>query len=141
MKIFIRLRSNSPRGLHPRSRMFATAGFQTIMNANFEDFKTLDIRVGKIVKVEDFPEARKPLYKITADFGKEIGIKHSAVGATHHYKKDQLQDKLILGLVNMRPKKIGPFTSEFLTLGVSDEEGKCILVVPDKETFLGAKLY
>jgi tRNA-binding protein len=130
--------------------MFATAGFQTIMDANFEDFKSLDIRVGRIVSVEDFPEARKPLYKITADFGKEIGIKHSAVGVTHHYKKEQLQDKLILGLVNMPPKKIGPFTlhqngagftSEFLTLGVSDEEGKCILVVPDKKVFLGAKLY
>jgi len=109
--------------------------------ATFEDFQALDIRVGKIIEVSDFPEARKPLYKITADFGREIGIKHSSVGATHHYKKAQLQDKLILGLVNMSPKKIGPFTSEFLTLGVSDEEGKCILVVPDKETFLGAKLY
>ena len=109
--------------------------------ATFEDFQTLDIRVGRIVSVEDFPEARKPLYKITADFGKEIGIKHSAVGATHHYKKDQLQNKLILGLVNMPPKKIGPFFSEFLTLGVSDEEGKCILVSPDKNVSLGAKLY
>src|SRR3989338_9150605 len=109
--------------------------------AAFEDFQSLDIRIGKIIEVVDFPEVRKPLYKITADFGKEIGIKHSAVGATHYYKKEQLQDKLILGLVNMPLKNIGPFTSEFLTLGVSDEEGKCILVVPDKNAFLGAKLY
>jgi len=109
--------------------------------ATFEDFQALDIRVGKIIAVEDFPEARKPLYKISVDFGKEIGIKHSAVGATHHYKKEQLQDKLILGLINMPPKKIGPFLSEFLTLGVSDEENMCILVVPDKKVFLGAKLY
>lgn len=109
--------------------------------ATFEDFQTLDIRVGKIIAVEDFPEARKPLYKITADFGKEIGIKHSAFGATHHYVKVQLQDKLILGLVNMPPKRIGPFMSEFLTLGISDEEGKCILISPDKKVFLGAKLY
>lgn len=109
--------------------------------AKFEDFQKIDIRVGRIVNVEDFPEAKKPLYKITADFGREIGIKHSAVGATHYYTKEQLQNKLILGLVNMQPKKIGPFTSEFLTLGVSDKEGKCILVVPDKETFLGARLY
>jgi tRNA-binding protein len=109
--------------------------------ATFEDFQKLDIRVGKIISVQDFPEALKPLYKITADFGKDIGIKHSAVGATHHYTKEQLQDKLILGLINMPPKRIGPFTSEFLTLGVSDEEGKCILVVPDKNIFLGAKLY
>jgi tRNA-binding protein len=109
--------------------------------ATFEDFLSLDIRVGKIVKVEDFPEARKPLYKITADFGKEIGIKHSAVGATHNYTKEDLQDKQILGLVNMPPKKIGPFFSEFLTLGVSDDEGKCIFIVPDKNVSLGAKLY
>lgn len=109
--------------------------------ATFENFQQLDIRVGKIVAVEDFPEARKPLYKITADFGKEIGTKHSAVGATHHYSKEDLKNKLILGLVNMPPKRIGPFLSKFLTLGVSDEEGKCILVVPDKRIFLGAKLY
>ena len=109
--------------------------------AMFEDFQKLDIRVGKIIRVEDFPEARKPLYKITADFGKEIGIKHSAVGATHNYTKEDLQNKQIIGLVNMPPKKIGPFSSEFLTLGVSDSDGKCILIVPDKDTSLGAKLY
>lgn len=109
--------------------------------ARFEDFQSLDIRVGKIIEVSDFPEARKPLYKITVDFGKEIGIKHSAVGATHHYSKENLKDKLILGLVNMPPKKIGPFLSEFLILGVSDEEEKCILVVPEKNVFPGAKLY
>lgn len=109
--------------------------------ATFEDFQKLDIRVGKIIEVLDFREARKPLYKITADFGKEIGIKHSAVGATHYYTKDQLQGKLILGLINMPPKRIGPFLSEFLTLGVSDEENNCILIAPDKDVFLGAKLY
>lgn len=107
----------------------------------FDDFQKLDIRVGKIVKVEDFPEARKPLYKITVDFGEEIGIKKSAVGAAHLYKKEDLQDKLTLGLINMPPKQIGLFTSEFLTLGVSDEEDRCILVVPDKKVQLGAKLY
>lgn len=107
----------------------------------FEDFEKVDIRVGRVIKVEDFPEARKPLYKITVDFGKELGIKYSAVGATHLYKKEQLQDKLILGLVNTPPKQIGPFTSEFLTLGVSDEEGHCILVIPDKKAPFGVKLY
>lgn len=108
---------------------------------NYEDFDKIDIRVGRVVKVEDFPEARKPLYKITVDFGGEIGIKRSAVGATYLYKKEELQDRLILGLINMLPKRIGPFTSEFLTLGVSDDEGRCILVVPDKNVQLGAKLY
>lgn len=108
---------------------------------SYEDFEKVDIRVGRVIKVEDFPEARKQLYKIMVDFGEEIGIKKSAVGATHFYKKEDLQDKLILGLINMSPKQIGPFTSEFLTLGVSDEEDKCILVVPDKKVQLGAKLY
>lgn len=107
----------------------------------YEDFEKVDIRVGKIIKVEDFPEARKPLYKITADFGEEIGIKRSAVGATHLYKKKDLEGKLVLGFVNMPPKQIGPLLSEFLTLGVSDKEGRCILVVPDKKVQLGAKLY
>lgn len=109
--------------------------------ATYEDFTKLDIRVGKVVDVQDFPEAHKPLYRITADFGEEIGIKHSAVGATHLYTKEDLQNKLILGLVNMPPKKIGPFESEFLTLGVSNEEGRCILITPDKEAPLGVKLY
>lgn len=108
---------------------------------SYEDFDKVDIRVGRVVKVEDFPEARKPLYKITVDFGEEIGIKRSAVGATRLYKKEDLQDKLILGLINMSPKQIGPFTSEFLTLGVSDVEGQCILVVPDKKVQFGARLY
>lgn len=109
--------------------------------ATFDDFQKIDIRVGKIIDVEDFSEARKPLYKIKTDFGKEVGIKQSAVGATHHYTKEQLKDKLILGLINMPPKQIGSFSSEFLTLGVSDEENRCILVVPEKNVFLGAKLY
>lgn len=108
---------------------------------NFTDFQKIDIRLGKIIEVEDFPEAHKPLYKIKADFGSEIGIKQSAVGATHNYSKKQLQGKLILGLVNMSPKQIGPFTSEFLTLGVSDEKDHCVLVSPDEDVLLGSKLF
>lgn len=109
--------------------------------ADFSDFQKVDIRVGKILSVEDFPEARKPLYKITVDFGSEIGIKQSAVGATQLYTKEELQGRPILGLVNMPPKQIGPFTSEFLTLGVSDEEGRCILIAPDKKAPLGARMF
>lgn len=109
----------------------------------YEDFDKVDIRVGRVVKVEDFPEARKPLYKITADFGNEIGTKQSAVGATHLYKKGDLEGRLVLGLINMPPKQIGPFTSEFLTLGVSDDEGRCVLVGPDKDKQapIGSKLF
>ncbi len=110
--------------------------------ANYDDFQKLDIRVGKIIEVEDFPEAKKSLYKIKVDFGEEIGIKQSAVGATHLYKKEDLKGKLVLGLVNMPPKQIGPFASEFLTLGVSDDEERCILIVPDKKIAkIGGKLY
>lgn len=109
--------------------------------ATIEDFEKLDIRVGKIIKVEDFPEAKKPLYKITIDFGQEIGIKKSAVGATHLYQKSDLEGKIILCIVNFPPRQIGPFTSEALTLGVSDEENRCILIKPDIDVFLGAKLY
>jgi len=109
--------------------------------AAIEDFKKLDIRVGKIIKVEDFPEARKPLYKLTIDFGKEIGVKKSAAGVTY-YKKEELLGKLILSVVNLQPLQVGLFTSEVLTLGVSDREGKCVLVVPDKKTAQpGDKLY
>lgn len=109
--------------------------------ANFSDFEKIDIRVGKVVSVEDFPEARKPMYKITVDFGPEIGMKRSAVGATENYTKEQLQGKLVLGLVNLPPKQIGPFTSESLTLGVSDENGHCVLISPDKDVPLGGRLF
>lgn len=109
--------------------------------ATIEDFQKLDIRVGKVVEVEDFPEVRKPLFKITVDFGEEIGTRRSAVGATHLYKKEELRGKLVMGIVNLEPRQIGPFTSEFLTLGVSDSDGRCVLIEPDRKVFLGAKLY
>lgn len=109
--------------------------------ATFEDFLKIDIRVGKILEVSDFPEARKPLYKIKVDFGQELGIKNSAVGATHNYKKEDLKGRLILGLVNMPPKRIGPYESEFLTLGVSDSEGHCVLIKPDSEVSAGVKIF
>lgn len=108
--------------------------------ATIEDFKKLDIRVGKIVEVMDFPEARKPVYKLTIDFGDEVGIKKSAVGVAH-YSKEELLGRLVLGVVNFPPRQIGPFASEVLTLGVSDEEGRCILIKPDKEVPLGSKLF
>jgi len=108
---------------------------------SIDDFGKIDVRVGKIVKVEDFPEARKPSYKLTIDFGEEIGVKHSAAQLVDLYKKEHLLGKLVLGVVNLEPRQIGPFLSEVLTLGVPDDEHKCILVVPDKDVSLGAKLY
>jgi tRNA-binding protein len=110
--------------------------------ATYEDFIKLDIRVGKVVTVEDFPEARKPAYKLTIDFGAEIGQKRSSVQITKHYRKEELEGKLVLGVVNFPPRQIGPFISEVLTLGIPDEEGACILAVPDKQdAVVGGKLF
>ena len=86
--------------------------------ATIEDFEKLDIRVGKIIEIEDFPEARKPSYKLKIDFGSEIGVKNSSVQIVDLYTKEELKDKLALGVVNFPPRKIGPFLSEVLTLGV-----------------------
>lgn len=110
--------------------------------ATIEDFEKLDIRLGKIIEVEDFPEAKHPSYKLKIDFGPEIGIKKSAAGIADLYKKEELKGKLVLGVVNFPPRQIGPFVSEVLTLGVPDKEGRCVLVVPDKEIAkIGGKLY
>lgn len=109
--------------------------------AVFEDFEKLDIRVGKIIEVEDFPEARKPSYRLKIDFGSEIGVKKSVAQLPQNYSKDELQDKLVLAVINFPSRQIGPAVSEVLTLGVPDSNGECTLVVPDKPVPLGAKLY
>lgn len=110
--------------------------------ATIDDFNKLDIRVGKIIQVDDFPETRKPSYKLTIDFGPEIGIKHSSAQLVKHYKKEELVGKMVLGVVNFPPRQIGPFLSESLTLGVPDENHDCILIVPDKENaVVGSRLY
>lgn len=108
----------------------------------FDDFEKVDIRVGKIIKVEDFPEARKPAYKLTIDFGPEIGIKHSSGQFTKYYTQEDLLGKLILGVVNFPVKQIGPFLSESLTLGVPDATGAPILVLPENtNAIIGGKLF
>lgn len=110
--------------------------------AIYDDFLKLDIRVGKIISVDDFPEARKPSYKLTIDFGSEIGIKHSSAQIVKYYKKEELIGKLVLGVVNFPARQIGPFISETLTLGVPDENHECILITPDKQNAaIGGKLY
>ncbi len=110
--------------------------------AVYDDFAKLDIRVGKIIEVEDFPQARKPSYKLTIDFGTEIGIKKSSAQLVKYYKKEDLKGKKVLGVVNFPPRQIGPFMSEVLTLGVPDENHECILIVPDNEkAVVGGKLY
>lgn len=110
--------------------------------ATIDDFNKIDIRVGKVLAVEDFPEARKPAYKLTIDFGPDVGIKRSSGQFTKHHTKDELLGKLVLGIVNFPPRQIGPFTSESLTLGVPDSDGEAILVVPSNEhAVVGGKLF
>lgn len=107
----------------------------------YNDFVKVDIRVGKILQAEDFPQARKPAYKLTIDFGPEIGVKKSSAQITRHYTKEELAGKLILAVVNFPPKQIGPFLSEVLVLGVSDEEENVVLLAPDKAVPIGGRMY
>ncbi|GBE19687.1 tRNA-binding protein YgjH [archaeon BMS3Abin17] len=109
--------------------------------ATFDDFQKLDIRVGKIIEVEDFPESKNPSYKLKVDFGDEIGIKKSCAQLVNNYIQDELKDKLVLGIVNFPPRQIGPAISEVLVLGVPDDNDNCILIKPDKNVEIGAKLY
>ena len=107
-----------------------------------EDFEKLDIRVGQIVSAENIPEARKPAYKLIIDFGADIGLKKSSAQITKHYQVEELSGKLILGIINLPPRQIGPFISEVLTLGVPDENGEVILITPDIASARpGGKLY
>ncbi len=109
---------------------------------NYSDFSKLDIRVGKIIDVAEFPEAQKPAYKLTIDFGQEIGIKKSSAQVKKYYSKESLLGKLVLGVVNFPPKQIGPFMSECLTLGAPDEDGQCVLIAPDSEkAVIGGKMF
>ncbi len=111
------------------------------MTASIDDFHKLDIRTGRIIDIRDYPEAKRPAYILTIDFGKEIGIKKSSAQLVANYSKEQLKGKMVLGVVNFPPKQIGKFKSEVLTLGVPDEKGNCILIQPEKDVLEGAKLY
>lgn len=104
---------------------------------SWEDFQNVELRVGTIVAVQDFPEARKLAYKITADFGETIGLKKSSAQITVLYTKEELIGKQIIGVVNFPPKQIGPFVSEFLVTGFVQEDGSVVLAVPDKKSSNG----
>jgi len=106
----------------------------------YNDFEQVDIRVGRIINIEDFPQARKPAYKLTIDFGPEIGIKRSSAQITN-YTKEELLGKQVIAVVNFPPRQIGPFLSEVLTLGVPDGNGNVILLIPTKEVPLGGKMF
>lgn len=107
---------------------------------NWQDFERVELRVGRIVEVQDFPEAKVPAYRIKADFGLEIGVKKSSARVTDLYSKDELLGRQIVGVVNFPTKQIGPVRSEFLLTGFYREDGAVVLAVPEREVPLGAKL-
>jgi tRNA-binding protein len=104
----------------------------------YDDFAKVDMRVGRIVEVEDFPEARKPAWKLTVDFGPEIGIKRSSAQITN-YTREELQDRLVIGVVNFPPRQIGPVRSEVLVLGTYSDEG-VLLLAPEPQAALGDRV-
>lgn len=105
------------------------------------DFEKIDIRVGKIISVEEYPDAKKPSYKLQIDFGPEIGIKKSIGQFPANYAKEELEGKLVAGVVNFPPRQIGRAVSEVLTLGFADENGNAVLITPTKTVPLGGKLF
>ena len=107
----------------------------------YGDFERVDIRVGTITDAQPFPEARKPAFKMTIDFGPEIGVKRSSAQLTVHYKADQLIGRQVCAVVNFPPRRIGPFISEVLTLGMPDDDGSVVLVKPDFKVPNGGKLF
>jgi tRNA-binding protein len=108
---------------------------------SYLDFQKVDIRVGEIIRAEDFPEARKPAYKLSIDFGPEVGIKNSSAQITAHYTKEELAGKLIIAVINFPPKQIGPFMSEVLTLGLPDENGDVVLLSPTMKIPRGGRMF
>ncbi len=107
----------------------------------FDDFLKVDIRVGRIVAAEPFPQARKPAYRLTIDFGEEIGVKRSSAQITRNHALDDLPGRLVLAVVNFPPRQIGPMMSEVLTLGVPDAEGEVVLIEPSRSVPIGGRLY
>ncbi|MDD4900605.1 MAG: tRNA-binding protein [Patescibacteria group bacterium] len=107
---------------------------------NWNEFEKVELRVGTIIKVEDFPQAKIPAYKIKVDFGPEIGIKKSSARITDLYSKADLLNRKIIGVVNFPPKQIGPLISEFLCSGFYRDDGSVVLAVPDKDVPNGSKL-
>jgi tRNA-binding protein len=107
----------------------------------YADFEKIDIRVGQIVEVQDFPEAKKPAYRLFVYFGPDIGVKKTSAQVTQNYTKEELPGRLVAAVINFPPRQIGKFMSEILVLGFPDENGNVTLVTPDKDVPLGGKLY
>jgi len=106
---------------------------------DLDHFHAVDMRVGRILSVEEFPEARTPAWKLTIDFGPAVGIKRSSAQITH-YSREELQDTLVIGVINFPPRQIGPFRSEVLVLGAIDEQEGVVLLRPDKDAAVGSPI-
>ncbi len=107
----------------------------------FDDFLKVDIRAGRVLRAEPFPEARKPAIKMWIDFGPEIGEKKTSAQVTAHYTPEALVGKQVMAVVNFPPRQIGPFMSEVLVLGVADAEGGIVLIGPDKDVAAGERMH
>ena len=108
--------------------------------ATFDEFLQIDMRVGRVVRVDEFPEARRPAWKLSIDFGPGIGEKRSSAQITN-YPREELEGRLVVGVVNFPPRRVGPFVSEVLILGAADDGGRIILLRPDADVPLGARIH
>lgn len=108
---------------------------------SFDDFTRVDVRVGTITHAEDFPQARKPAYRLQIDFGEEIGMRKSSAQITAHYTSDALIGRQVVAVVNFPPRQIGPFMSEVLVLGLSDDKGAIVLLAPERPVPNGERMH
>jgi tRNA-binding protein len=108
---------------------------------DYTDFEKVDVRVGRIIDIQDFPEARKPAYKLWVDFGPDLGVKKTSAQVTQNYTPETLKGKLVAAVVNFPPRQIGKYMSEILVLGFPDADGNVTLITPDKDVPLGGKLF
>jgi tRNA-binding protein len=107
----------------------------------WEDFERVDVRVGEVIEVEHFPEARKPAFKLVVDFGPEVGMRRTSAQLTARYEPEALVGRQVVAVVNFPPKRIAGFKSEVLVLGVPDEDGEVVLLSPDMDVPLGGRMF
>ena len=128
------------KALERRMKVIGLVAGVSTPEIDFDQFLAVDMRVGVVTAVEDFPEARKPAWKLTIDFGPEIGVKRSSAQITN-YAREELEGRRVVAVVNFPPRQIGPFMSEVLCLGASNEAGEIILLRPDTDVPVGARIH